>query len=66
METPGGTGAFALTAYMPSNGFPQEGSTHVTYGRVFLIEVTAEYRFILLKIWEEMFETNSVIPQLVM
>ena len=25
METPGGTGAFALTAYMPSNGIPSRG-----------------------------------------
>ena len=25
METPGGTGAFALKAYMPSNGIPLRG-----------------------------------------
>ena len=37
----------------------------MTYGGVFLIEVTAEYRFVLLKTWEETFETNSAIPQLV-
>lgn len=65
METPEGTGAFALTAYMPVMVFPQEGSAHVTYGGVFLIEATAEYRFVLLKTWEETFETNSAIPQLV-
>ena len=54
-----------VTLKCPVMVFPSEGRTHVTYGRVFLTEVTAEYRFVLLTIWEEKFQTNWPIPQLV-
>ena len=48
-----------VTLKCPVIVFPSEGRTHGTCGiRVFLKEVTAEYRFILLKIWEVKFETN--------
>ena len=55
-----------VTLKSPVMVFPSKGRILGTCGiRVFLKEVTAEYRFILLKIWEVKFETNWPVPQLV-